>query len=350
MGNATNKVFPLAELEALDFAEVIDSLMPVKAGIIRGCVLSKSPTAGYVTVSAGQVLVRGRLITIPTAANVFLPIPSGTSQLYYIIVECDLSASTLEGSATVKAVTALEGEGRKNPSSNNNINPSSLKTYVCLGRAARSQTAVTTVDSTGRVPVITNIGNTVYNTANTANSRSQANSTSITGSIANQFTSLTTKVTNNYNTLLSKIKSLTGVKSSHQVGCSVVIDSLAAGASITVVAYPGAGNTHYPASASGNQTERQNYQMNQAVISRAQELWIDANTRGKLETFAGLGGITISGANSGGIVLRGWNCVTGSNSDKHQYVTLYLRNTGSQTATGVTLNVKGYFTLVGAFA
>lgn len=349
MGNATNKVFPLAELEALDFAEVIDSLMPVKAGIIRGCAVQKSTTAGYVWVTAGQVLVRGRLITV-SGGNVFLPVPSGTSQTYYIIVECDLSASTLEGSASVKAVTALEGEGRQNPSSNNNINPSSLKTYVCLGRATRSQTAVTTVDATGRVPVITNIGNTVYNTANTANNRSQDNSKSITGSIANRFTALTTKITNNYNSLLSKIKSLTGVKSSHQVGCSVEITSLAAGASITVVAYPGAGTTYYPASATGSKTERQNYQMNQAAISRAENLWDDANTRGTLETFVGLGGITISGANSGGIVLRGWNCVTGSKTDRHQYVTLYLRNTGSQAATGVTLNVKGYFTLVGAFA
>lgn len=350
MGNATNKVFPLAELEALDFAEVIDSLMPVKAGIIRGCVLSKSPTAGYVTVSAGQVLVRGRLITIPKAASVFLPVPSGVSQPYYIIVECDLSASTLEGSATVKAVTNLEGEGRQNPSSNNNINPSSLKTYVCLGRAARSQTAVTTVDATGRVPVITNIGNTVYNTANTANNRSQNNSNTITGSIANQFASLTTKVTNNYNTLVNKIGKMVGLKSCHAVGQTVEIASLAAGASIGVTCYVTAGKTFYPASnaSSATPTERSNWSSNLNIQNQARSLWQNDYAKGKLETFVGLGEFYVTGKNVGGICLQGWNCVTGSSSNPLQYASLYIRNTGTQKATDIKITVKGLFFLEGA--
>ena len=340
---ATNKVFPLAEIEALDFAEIIDSLSPIKVGIIRGCGLAKSTSAGYVHVNPGQVLIQGRLITV-RGGDIFLPVPA-TEDTYYILVVCDLAATTAASSADVIATKDLTGDGRAAPPVWD-FNVASKKTYAILGQASRNQSGVTTVTFTNRSPDVINAGADTRAIATTANARSSQNSTTI----ANNKTELTAQITtvnNRVTTVNNKVNAIKGLKSCHLVGQTVFIASLAAGSSIGVTCFVKAGETRYPASnaSSASAKEKERWQWNQNLQNMATTLWQDDYSKGKLETFAGLGEFVVAGTNASGICLCGWNCVTGSTSNKAQYASLYIRNTGTKAASNITITVKGLFFL-----
>ena len=345
---ASNKVFPLAEIEATDFAELIDAISPYKYCIMRGCAVYKSSTVGAVYIDDGQVLIRGRVITI-TGGTFPIPLPSTASATYYVIVECNISASTVDASASVVAVTSLASYDSPDVA---NFNATGTKTYLILAVVQRNQTEVTTVDtSTGtnhRAPTITTAGDTIRQSLNALSSTVSNHYTTLNNRITNVNTDLTTLGTtvNNFKTTANANFNKEIVLDSAQEASDILVSSLAGGANATYIAYPLGGNTYYPSNSSGTAAERSNYQRNAVAKNNSNVAYTQYYAQGRRYSLAALSeaviGVQSNSANAGMLVVRGFNCVS---SDNH--VEVQVRNTGSAAATNFKITIKGYFVVRG---
>lgn len=319
---ASNKVFPMAEIEAVDFAELIDSIAPYQIGIIRGCGVAKAVEVGSVWIYGGQVLIRGRVITVREGGLV-LPPPSSGQVSYYILVVCNLSASSVEDSAEIVAAGSLS---EFDPPTSETFNVNNERTYAILATATRTPTEVSTVSVVQRAPSIANAGKVIMNNLAHHGNRIAELDTSIAAN------------TRSINSLKTTLGNQGFVSNIHAVSGSASIDSLAAGAIITVTIYPESGATAYP------ETNAQNKAHNDSLEREARNRYESQVAQGTLEGLMGIVGLNVGhisgGSNGGNLVIRGWDCITGSSAHPYQCVTVSIKNVGSAAATNLSVEVK----------
>ena len=129
--------YPDATFTPQDFSIMLDRVSVVKTGILYGCtVAAVALTTNQVSVPAGWVAVRGRLVKVSEGTLEFA-LPSSGEVTRYVIVEVDLANTTAPSKCDI--YTEIPSDETADFNFNNG------KAYCVLATIAASPTGITTI-------------------------------------------------------------------------------------------------------------------------------------------------------------------------------------------------------------
>lgn len=130
------RVYPGTMLKSQDFAILAEKITPTVSGVLYGC----TPTiksSSVVHLSAGWVILRGRIIRVEDG-DISAILPTSGTSTKYLVVKVDLSNSD-----SPCTITLEDSVG----SDSSNFNVVNGTAYLSLGRLTISSSAVAAIDS-----------------------------------------------------------------------------------------------------------------------------------------------------------------------------------------------------------
>ena len=131
------KVYPNAQMTAQDFAILIEGITPFPDGenIIKGCEITRA-SASSIAISAGYVLVKGRIVEVP-ASTITVTLPSAQTTMH---VQLTVDLGNVQSPGTIDIVTSIASD-------TGDFNIDNGVVHMGLGSFVATSSDITTVNT-----------------------------------------------------------------------------------------------------------------------------------------------------------------------------------------------------------